>query len=81
MPATPPLSERARQSPTSSWCQLPDVGTELDYSGMLNCVLPADIRIIGWSPVDDDFHARCTLVCPLHRVQAAHSLHCARTQV
>lgn len=31
---------------------------EMDYVKILNKVLPKDIRIIGWSPVPMDFHAR-----------------------
>ncbi|TPP58575.1 tRNA pseudouridine(38/39) synthase isoform X2 [Fasciola gigantica] len=31
---------------------------ELDYVFLLNRVLPRDIRIIAWSPVDPDFNAR-----------------------
>jgi tRNA pseudouridine38/39 synthase len=31
---------------------------ELEYLKMLNSVLPEDIRIIAWSPVDFNFNAR-----------------------
>ncbi|XP_021596339.1 tRNA pseudouridine(38/39) synthase isoform X2 [Manihot esculenta] len=31
---------------------------EIDYVGVLNRVLPNDIRIVGWSPVPNDFSAR-----------------------
>ncbi|KAL2902533.1 tRNA pseudouridine(38/39) synthase [Bienertia sinuspersici] len=31
---------------------------EIDYVKILNKVLPRDIRIIGWSPVPGEFHAR-----------------------
>ncbi|KAF6774098.1 hypothetical protein AHF37_07185 [Paragonimus kellicotti] len=34
--------------------------TELDYVYILNKVLPADIRILAWSPVHPDFNARFT---------------------
>eukprot|EP00056_Hartaetosiga_gracilis_P006067 m.92735 g.92735 ORF g.92735 m.92735 type:complete len:486 (+) comp12366_c0_seq3:35-1492(+) len=36
--------------------------TELNYVKMLNGVLPTDIRVLDWAPVDDDFNARfsCT---------------------
>ena len=30
---------------------------ELDYCGMLNRVLPRDIRALAWAPVDDAFSA------------------------
>lgn len=31
---------------------------ELSYCKMLNCLLPKDIRIIAWSPVNESFSAR-----------------------
>ena len=31
----------------------------MDYAGILNNVLPPDIRVLGWTPVADTFHARC----------------------
>lgn len=31
---------------------------ELDYVFLLNRVLPRDIRVVAWSPVDLDFNAR-----------------------
>lgn len=31
---------------------------ELPYCKMLNRILPKDIRIVAWSPVNDDFSAR-----------------------
>lgn len=31
---------------------------EMDYCGMLNRVLPADIRALAWAPVTEDFSAR-----------------------
>jgi tRNA pseudouridine38/39 synthase len=46
---------------------------ELDYPALLNRVLPADIRILGWTTVPEDFSARCgQLIIPffskyLHR--------------
>ncbi|CAN0387842.1 unnamed protein product, partial [Discosporangium mesarthrocarpum] len=35
---------------------------EHDYCGILNRVLPADIRALGWAPVTPNFSARfsCT---------------------
>lgn len=45
---------------------LPAVERELDYLGMLNKALPADIRVRGWCPLPDDFTARCdALLDPL----------------
>ena len=32
--------------------------TEIDYCGMLNRVLPPDIRALAWAPVTEDFSAR-----------------------
>ena len=37
---------------------LPSVEDELDYPQMINRVLPRDIRVVGWTPVTEDFHAR-----------------------
>ena len=31
---------------------------ELDYCGLLNKVLPEDIRVIGWNEVSEKFSAR-----------------------
>ncbi|XP_059063487.1 uncharacterized protein LOC131035677 isoform X2 [Cryptomeria japonica] len=31
---------------------------EIDYVRVLNRALPSDIRVLGWSPVPDHFHAR-----------------------
>ena len=39
--------------------QLPEYEQEMDYAGILNNVLPPDIRVLGWTPVADTFHARC----------------------
>jgi len=35
-----------------------DDSNELSYCKMLNCLLPKDIRIVAWSPVDECFSAR-----------------------
>lgn len=32
--------------------------SELSYCKMLNCLLPKDIRIVAWSPVNEGFSAR-----------------------
>lgn len=37
---------------------------EIDYCTLLNRVLPADIRVLGWAPVPVDFSAR---FCCVHR--------------
>lgn len=37
----------------------PDPSAELDYPSILNRVLPADIRVLGWTDVPEDFSARC----------------------
>jgi tRNA pseudouridine38/39 synthase len=37
---------------------LPEPDDELDYPFVLNKVLPDDIRVTGWAPVNDGFHAR-----------------------
>ncbi len=34
------------------------VDREMDYPSLINRALPADIRILGWTPVDDTFSAR-----------------------
>ena len=34
------------------------VEAEMDYPRILNKALPAEIRVLGWSPVPDDFNAR-----------------------
>ncbi|VDP68869.1 unnamed protein product [Echinostoma caproni] len=46
--------------PSCSERQIPS--NELDYVFLLNKVLPPDIRVIAWSPVEPDFNARfsCT---------------------
>lgn len=31
---------------------------EMDYVTMLNRTLPEDIRVLGWTPVTDEFSAR-----------------------
>lgn len=43
------LSEEPRQSKDMS---------EYDYARVLNKLLPDDIRVLGWTPVSDDFSAR-----------------------
>eukprot|EP01060_Flectonema_neradi_P030846 TRINITY_DN4559_c0_g1_i1.p1 TRINITY_DN4559_c0_g1~~TRINITY_DN4559_c0_g1_i1.p1 ORF type:complete len:378 (+),score=59.95 TRINITY_DN4559_c0_g1_i1:100-1233(+) len=48
------VSALGQVSSMSLRCGTPD----LDYTTMLNNVLPADIRIHGWSYVDDSFNAR-----------------------
>ncbi|KAG8470519.1 hypothetical protein KFE25_008940 [Diacronema lutheri] len=35
-----------------------DDSAELDYAARLNCVLPPEIRVLAWAPVDDAFDAR-----------------------
>ena len=39
----------------------PPPEAELDYPSLLNRVLPADIRVLGWADVPDDFSARWLL--------------------
>ena len=41
---------------------LPAPADEIDYCTRLNRALPHDIRILGWTDVADDFHARCVWV-------------------
>ncbi|KAF5830302.1 pseudouridine synthase [Dunaliella salina] len=46
---------------TSSYAHsfvLPPPEEELDYPFLLNKVLPEEIRVLGWRPVPDSFHAR-----------------------
>jgi hypothetical protein len=45
---------------------LPGVERELDYLGMLNKALPADIRARGWCPLPDDTHPAFTARCDPH---------------
>lgn len=35
-----------------------DSATEIDYCHILNKVLPAEVRVLAWCPVDSDFSAR-----------------------
>ena len=37
---------------------LPAPGAEMDYCSRLNRALPSDIRVLGWTDVADEFHAR-----------------------
>ena len=37
---------------------LPAPAAEMDYCSRLNRALPPDIRVLGWTDVADDFHAR-----------------------
>ncbi|TVU46820.1 hypothetical protein EJB05_06389, partial [Eragrostis curvula] len=37
-----------------------DERSEIDYVKVLNRILPRDIRVLGWCPVPEDFHARFT---------------------
>jgi tRNA pseudouridine38/39 synthase len=37
----------------------PAPAEEIDYCTRLNRVLPPDIRVLGWTDVANDFHARC----------------------
>jgi len=39
-----------------------DTTTEIDYAGVLNKVLPPDIRVLAWAPVPADFSARFNCV-------------------
>nr|CAB3495766.1 unnamed protein product [Digitaria exilis] len=34
--------------------------SEIDYVKVLNRILPRDIRVLGWCPIPEDFHARFT---------------------
>lgn len=34
------------------------LGEEIDYVGILNKVLPNDIRVMGWCPAPNDLSAR-----------------------
>nr|CAB3265320.1 tRNA pseudouridine(38/39) synthase-like [Phallusia mammillata] len=47
---------------TTATCEPNKECKEFDYVMMLNQVLPAEIRILGWTPVDESFSARwqCT---------------------
>ena len=50
---------------------LPAPADEMDYCSRLNRALPADIRVLGWTDVPDDFHARLAFKAtpaPLMRV-------------
>ncbi len=38
--------------------EVPSMQDELDYIRMLNAVLPDDIRVTGWCPVEEEFSAR-----------------------
>ena len=38
--------------------ELPPLESELNYPLLLNRVLPAGVRVLGWAPVDDEFSAR-----------------------
>lgn len=38
--------------------QLPEPEQELDYCTILNRVLPPDIKLLGWTPVTENFSAR-----------------------
>ncbi len=40
---------------------LPAPAAEMDYCSRLNRALPPDIRVLGWTDVADDFHARYRL--------------------
>ena len=40
---------------------------EIDYCRVLNRVLPEDIRILGWHPVDSDFSARFSAAGRTHK--------------
>ena len=37
------------------------LSTEIDYVKVLNRILPRDIRVLGWCPVPEDFHARLAM--------------------
>lgn len=37
---------------------IPPMHEELDYVRMLNAVLPVDVRVTGWCPVEEEFSAR-----------------------
>ena len=37
---------------------LPAPAAEVDYCSRLNRALPPDIRVLGWTDVADEFHAR-----------------------
>lgn len=36
--------------------------SELDYPRLMNKVLPLEVRVLGWTPVPEDFNARWELV-------------------
>lgn len=50
-------AETAERAPAAPAAAAPDAD-EMDYPRILNRVLPADIRIMGWCPVPQHFSAR-----------------------
>jgi hypothetical protein len=46
-------------------------GTEIDYVQLLNRLLPDDIRVTAWAPVEINFDARCSDLCAC--VRSAYS--------
>lgn len=48
----------ANEAMESAEMKQDDLSGELDYVGILNKVLPPDIRVLSWCPVDLDFSAR-----------------------
>lgn len=47
--------------------QLPEPEQELEYCTILNRVLPPDIKVLGWTPVSENFSARwgpSRTICP-----------------
>ncbi|RXG64370.1 tRNA pseudouridine(38/39) synthase [Armadillidium vulgare] len=40
---------------------------ELDYSQILNRVLPLDVRVLAWSPIEEGFSARFDCVSRVYK--------------
>lgn len=59
-PATPPLLHNGGEP-------FPSPPDELDYSALLNSLLPPDIRILGWADVGNDFSARFSCTSRVYR--------------
>jgi tRNA pseudouridine(38-40) synthase len=52
----------ARRAHGARLSLLQSLGNEMDYSGVLNRLLPTDIRVLAWAPIDADFSARRSCV-------------------
>lgn len=59
------VKKRGPDDCIDSPCAPADDGAELDYVTLLNRVLPAEIRVLAWAPVEESFDARFSAT---HRV-------------